>query len=115
MGRIYVDLRFGDIWDVCDFICIRNPQVELVAAQYAGLPKSDQVMALWKYVVEEINYPFRLNGAMDDTHVMRAFPQRAYAFFGTSYLIRKSQPDFWQLPQETITWRMGDCDDTSIL
>ena len=108
-----VSFRFGDRWDIRHFITPDNPEIVRISLQYAHLPKEERVIALWRYVCEEIRYPFTRRGVPDDTHRLQAFPLRNYPLVGPTYRIDRSSADFWQLPAETLAWGIGDCEDTS--
>ncbi len=110
-----ISFRFGDRWDLRDFVMPRNPEVLDVAKQFRNLPDYDRVIALWKWVLEEIDYPYRRGKIPDDYHSLHAFPLVSVPIFGQIYRIRRGQNDFWQLPSETIIYEIGDCEDTSIL
>ena len=110
-----VSLRFGDRWDIRHFITPENPEVAQIARKYAHLDGEERVIELWRYVCEEIRYPFDTLGNPDDTHRLQAFPLRNYPLIGKTYRIDRSNLDFWQLPAETLAWGIGDCEDTSTL
>lgn len=111
--RVKINVRFGEWLDPREFV--RPRQVEELAAELMlSLPEQEAVLAAWGYVCEQINYP------PDDHHSLGAFTLADLPFFGRKYLIRRSTPEFWQYPSETLDWkdddrRYGDCEDTSVL
>lgn len=116
-GAMKISVRFGELLLPQEFI--RPRQVEDLAAELTrGLSEDDAVLACWSYVCERITYP------PDDYHSLMAFTAADLPFFGRRYLVRRSTPEFWQYPAETLDWGygdddnrilLGDCDDTSIL
>jgi len=110
-----VSFRFGDRWDIRRFIDPDNPDVKDVAQRFAHLPKEQRVIELWRFVTEDIRYPFTLAGVADDLHRLHAFPLKNYPIVGQLFRISRDQVDFFQLPSETLAWGIGDCEDTSIL
>ena len=109
-----IDVRFGELHTPTDFIVIDSSVCEVVAL-VVGLPEEEAVFRLWNYVCREIQYPEARHGLSPDRHVLQAFPYTDIPFFGPSYRVNKSNDEFWQFPSETLAWRYGDCEDSSIL
>jgi len=66
----------------------------------------DSFKAIADDIIRIIDYPWYL-GKPDDTHVWNAF-------HGTQKWCKRIDADFWQKASETLTIKVGDCEDSSI-
>lgn len=109
---ILVKARFGDeLLDIREFI---RPNSYAVQKAWANL-QDKSIFGAWDFVCREIAYPITAHGVYDDTHVLSAFIYTDIPFFGNFYRVNKSTQDFWEFPSETLTFKIADCEGTSIL
>lgn len=120
MTQEKINVRWGELLEPQDLIRI-DSVVREVADTFRGLPEDEAVFSLWDYVCRKIRYPDSPPGLEPDTHVLQAFPHGDLPFFGVQYRIEKRNPEFWQYPSETLSWRVkdteerfGNCEDTAI-
>lgn len=129
------DVRFGDLYDIREFITPNNIAVrELTEQLIRGMrTEEEKVLACWKWVVEEIDYPVDDKGQNSDACILLAYYTgagaddvnaigRAIAKTGLSgFNLKIGQADFWQMPAEVLGWRnaagrrMDDCEGSSVL
>lgn len=107
-----IDVRFGELLLPQDFIRI-DSIVREVAGEVANLLEEEAIYILWDRVCQ-IKYPDARPGLPADRHVLHAFPTADLPFFGLQYRVVRSNDEFFQFPSETLTWGVGDCDDTAI-
>ena len=105
-----LDLRFGDLYTPQEF-ARTTEALTRISEQYTKLPEEEAVYQLWDFVCRQIKYP----DTDSDRHIMSAYQTSNRAFFGPGYEIKEVSDDFWQFPNETLAWGIGDCADTSNL
>ncbi|MFA5186725.1 MAG: hypothetical protein WC551_09635 [Patescibacteria group bacterium] len=128
------DVRFGDLYDIREFITPNNLAVRRLTEQLirGKETEAEKALACWKWVVEEIDYPLDDRGRNSDACVLlsgytgagadnigaiaRAIKRNGLAGFK----VRLGQTDFWQMPAEVLGWRntegrlMADCEGSSV-
>lgn len=109
-----IDVRFGELLIPQDFIRI-DSRVKETAELARGLPERDAVYCLWDYVCRNIKYPAGPAWLPLDRHVLRAFPKADRPFLGLQYSLERKCDEYFQYGSETLSWGIGDCEDTSIL
>lgn len=67
----------------------------------------DEPKPIADFVIENHTYPMH-NGRPDDRHKLEAF-------HGDQQFNKTVERDFWQYPEETLVFGVGDCEDVSIL
>lgn len=105
----------GEIHYLQEFVRPEGYMVQEVCRQYGGLPPEEQVFQLWDYVCREIDYPLTAKGEYTDYHRMDAFLVVDIPLFGPRFRVSQSSEEFFQFPAETLSWKIGDCDCTSVL
>jgi len=128
------DVRFGDIYDIREFITPYNLAVRRLTEKLISGKESEEekVLACWKWVVEEIDYPLDHDGNNSDACVLlscytgsggndiRAISKALSRKNLDKFKLRLGQTDFWQMPAEVLGWRntagrlMGDCEGSSV-
>ncbi len=128
------DVRFGDLYDIREFITPNNLAVRrLTESLVRGKDtEEEKVLACWKWVVEEIDYPLDERGQNSDACILLSFYTgpgadnigaiaRSIRRNGlANFRLRLGQEDFWQLPAEVLGWRnaqgrlMDDCEGSSV-
>ncbi|MEM2618759.1 MAG: transglutaminase-like domain-containing protein [Candidatus Hadarchaeales archaeon] len=96
----------GEAYDIREFI---QPNT-LMVKELAEKLKTPE--ACYRWVVEEINYPYRPNWPswtmiFSDFHSLFRHPPRPKWSFNFM--------DYWKFPSETIRDKIGDCEDSSFL
>ncbi len=115
-NRLLVKARFGDeIHYIEEFIRPNEYMVRELYKKFANLGEEEKIFALWDWVCRNIAYPLTYEGIPDETHILKAFKKIDIPIIGSLYMISYTSDEFFQFPSETITWRIGDCDDSSIL
>ena len=129
------DTRFGDIYNLQEFITPNNMSVRNLSFQLTQNKhtEEDKVLACWNWVVRNVDYPFNSEGQPSDAHILLANytgkNQNNITSLSNSikktgisdFRVRLGQDDFWAFPAETLGWRndanrrFGDCENTSFL
>lgn len=128
------DVRFGDIYDIREFVTPHNLAVRRLTEELVRGKGSEEekVLACWKWVAEEIDYPLDNRGQNSDACILLSFYSgsgaddiraiaRAIKRNGlANFQLRLGQADFWQMPAEVLGWRnssgrlMADCEGSSV-
>lgn len=89
----FFKFRLSELFDV------HSPVVEEYADKLS-------IKELADVIIIDISYPFHL-GQPDDTHIFNAF-------HGDQKWCERIDLDYWQKAAETLTIRVGDCEDSSV-
>jgi len=81
-----------------------NELVDLDSITVKEYIKGKTLMEIAASIIKDIEYPLRL-GQPDDTHIWNAFHGK---------WCKTINEDFWQKASETLTVKIGDCEDSSI-
>jgi transglutaminase-like putative cysteine protease len=104
----------GERHYITEFVQPGTASVVELAARIANMP-GDFAMNCLRWVKQRIQYPSGPGGTeCVDWHYYEAF--RVFDEDGQrKVLAQRWATDFWQFPAETLSLKMGDCEDGSIL
>lgn len=110
-----INVRWGEILEPQDFIRI-DSVVREVVDPIRHLSEEEAIFYLWDYVCRQIKYPDTPPelAYIADRHLLHAFPYAAIPFFGTKYRLVRSSNEWWEYPDEALSWKFADCEGTSI-
>lgn len=114
--QLVVRKRFGNEWtNVTDFI---RPN-DFMITQVLASRRNWSVIDLWKWVIDNIEYPSG-NQSILDQHTLYAYHPRCLSIFCSivsSFVPARtySTVDYWSFPAETLRDRIGDCEDSTFV